>query len=153
MPDAAAPRAGGNLRRRNQEQYRPAPAHNCCTRFYQWGLRYPLAGAIRRRLNTLRRRAATSQRTRPPIHEITAQMLLRAYALGIFPMAERRDDDEIYWVDPEKRGIIPFDRFHLPRRLARTLRQQRFEVRCDENFDLVVGACSEPDFGRAETWI
>jgi leucyl/phenylalanyl-tRNA--protein transferase len=80
-------------------------------------------------------------------------MLLRAYALGIFPMAERRDDDEIYWVDPEKRGILPFDRFHLPRRLARTLRQQRFEIRCDENFDLVVGACSEPDFGRAETWI
>src|SRR5579871_722547 len=86
------------------------------------------------------RRPPTSQRSRPPIHEITAQMLLRAYALGIFPMAERRDDDEIYWVDPEKRGIIPFERFHLPRRLARTLRQQRFEIRCDENFDLVVGA-------------
>ena len=80
-------------------------------------------------------------------------MLLRAYALGIFPMAERRDDEEIYWVDPEKRGILPLDRFHVPRRLARTLRQERFEVRCDENFDLVVGACAEPDFGRSETWI
>ena len=80
-------------------------------------------------------------------------MLLRAYALGIFPMAERRDDEEIYWVDPEKRGILPLDRFHVPRRLARTLRQERFDVRCDENFDLVVGACAEPDFGRSETWI
>ena len=80
-------------------------------------------------------------------------MLLRAYALGIFPMAERRDDEEIYWVDPERRGILPLDRFHVPRRLARTLRQERFEVRCDENFDLVVGACAEPDFGRSETWI
>jgi len=80
-------------------------------------------------------------------------MLLRAYALGIFPMAERRDDDEIYWVDPEKRGIIPFERFHLPRRLARTLRQQRFEIRCDENFDLVVGAPDLEALLGAETWI
>ena len=55
-------------------------------------------------------------------------MLLRAYALGIFPMAERRDDDEVYWVDPERRGILPLDKFHLPRRLARTIRQERFEV-------------------------
>jgi leucyl/phenylalanyl-tRNA---protein transferase len=80
-------------------------------------------------------------------------MLLRAYALGIFPMAERRDDDEIYWVDPERRGVLPLAAFHLPRRLARTIRQGRFEVCCDENFDSVVAACAEPDFGRAETWI
>ena len=80
-------------------------------------------------------------------------MLLRAYALGIFPMAERRDDDEVYWVDPERRGILPLERFHLPRRLARTIRQERFEVRCDVDFESVVDACAEPDFGRSETWI
>jgi leucyl/phenylalanyl-tRNA--protein transferase len=80
-------------------------------------------------------------------------MLLRAYALGIFPMAERRDDNEVYWVDPERRGILPLESFHLPRRLARTVRQERFEVRCDADFDAVVEACAAPDFGRSETWI
>ena len=80
-------------------------------------------------------------------------MLLRAYALGIFPMAERRGDDEIYWVDPERRGVLPLDGFHLPRRLARTVRQAHFEIRCDTSFDEVVDACAEPDFGRPETWI
>ena len=80
-------------------------------------------------------------------------MLLRAYALGIFPMAERRGDDEIYWVDPERRGVLPLDGFHLPRRLARTVRQARFQIRCDTAFDEVVEACAEPDFGRPETWI
>jgi len=80
-------------------------------------------------------------------------MLLRAYALGIFPMAERRDDNEVYWVDPERRGILPLEDFHLPRRLARTVRQSRFEVVCDRDFDAVVEACAAPDFGRSETWI
>jgi leucyl/phenylalanyl-tRNA--protein transferase len=80
-------------------------------------------------------------------------MLLRAYALGIFPMAERRDDNEVYWVDPERRGILPLEDFHLPRRLARTVRQERFDVVCDLDFDAVVEACAAPDFGRSETWI
>lgn len=80
-------------------------------------------------------------------------MLLRAYALGIFPMAERRDDNEVYWVDPERRGILPLEDFHLPRRLARTVRQEHFEVACDRDFDAVVEACAAPDFGRNETWI
>ena len=80
-------------------------------------------------------------------------MLLRAYALGIFPMAERRDDNEIYWVDPERRGILPLDDFHLPRRLARTVRQQHFDVTIDTDFEGIVGLCAAPDFGRSETWI
>jgi leucyl/phenylalanyl-tRNA---protein transferase len=80
-------------------------------------------------------------------------MLLRAYALGIFPMAEKRDDDEIYWVDPERRGILPLDDFHLPRRLARTVRQQRFDVTCDTDFEGIVQLCAAPDSGRSETWI
>jgi leucyl/phenylalanyl-tRNA--protein transferase len=80
-------------------------------------------------------------------------MLLRAYALGIFPMAERRDDNEVYWVDPERRGILPLEDFHLPRRLARTVRQEHFDVVCDRDFDAVVEACAAPDFGRSETWI
>src|SRR5690242_4745579 len=80
-------------------------------------------------------------------------MLLRAYALGIFPMAERRDDNEVYWVDPERRGILPLGDFHLPRRLARTVRQEHFDVACDRDFDAVVEACAAPDFGRSETWI
>jgi leucyl/phenylalanyl-tRNA--protein transferase len=80
-------------------------------------------------------------------------MLLRAYALGIFPMAERRDDNEVYWVDPERRGILPLEDFHLPRRLARTVRQGRFEVVCDREFDAVVEACAAPNFGRTDTWI
>src|SRR5471032_3058375 len=130
MPDAAAPCAGRNLRRRDQEQHRAPPPHHRRTGFHQRRLRYTLAGTLRQRnqLGLLRGRSATSQRPRPPIHEITAQMLLRAYALGIFPMAERRDDNEVYWVDPERRGILPLESFHLPRRLARTVRQERFEV-------------------------
>jgi leucyl/phenylalanyl-tRNA--protein transferase len=80
-------------------------------------------------------------------------MLLRAYALGIFPMAERRDDNEVYWVDPERRGILPLEDFHLPRRLARTVRQEHFDVACDRDFDAVVEACAAPHFGRSETWI
>src|ERR1700758_164675 len=116
MPDAAAPRAGGNFRRRDQEQCRAPPSADRRDGLYQRRLRHPLARAPGLGRLAARRRP-TSQRTRPPAHEITAQMLLRAYALGIFPMAERRDDDEIYWVDPERRGI------HL-------LRQKNLRARC-----------------------
>ena len=84
---------------------------------------------------------------------LTPQLLLRAYALGIFPMAERRDDPEVYWIDPEARGILPFERFHVPRRLKRTVRQKLFEVRCDSDFDAVIGGCAAMGPSRRDTWI
>jgi leucyl/phenylalanyl-tRNA---protein transferase len=84
---------------------------------------------------------------------LTPELLLRAYAAGIFPMAEAADDPEVFWVDPEQRGILPLDGFHLPRRLARTLRQDLFDVRCDEAFEAVVRGCAEPRPDRPKTWI
>ncbi|MCW5749641.1 MAG: leucyl/phenylalanyl-tRNA--protein transferase [Alphaproteobacteria bacterium] len=84
---------------------------------------------------------------------LTPEILLRAYAHGLFPMAERRGDDELFWVDPERRGILSLESFHLPRRLARTIRQQRFEIRIDQDFPAVIAACAEPAPGREETWI
>lgn len=80
-------------------------------------------------------------------------MLLRAYAFGVFPMAESRDDPDLHWIDPKKRGIIPLEGFHIPRRLARTLKQNLFEIRCDRNFAATVEACAAPAEGRMESWI
>jgi leucyl/phenylalanyl-tRNA--protein transferase len=84
---------------------------------------------------------------------LTPELLLRAYAAGIFPMAEAADDPEVFWVDPEQRGILPLDGFHLPRRLARTLRREVFDVRCDEAFEAVVRGCAGPAPDRPKTWI
>ena len=84
---------------------------------------------------------------------LTPELLLRAYAAGIFPMAETADDLDVFWVDPEQRGVLPLDGFHLPRRLARTLRQDIFEVRCDAAFEAVVRGCAEPTPERPKTWI
>ncbi|MFQ5783584.1 MAG: leucyl/phenylalanyl-tRNA--protein transferase [Alphaproteobacteria bacterium] len=85
--------------------------------------------------------------------ELTPELVLRGYACGIFPMAESRDDPELFWVDPEMRGIIPFDRFHVPRKLARRVRSGVFEVRCDTAFADVIAGCAETGKGRRETWI
>ena len=72
----------------------------------------------------------TEKETEPALHKpmtnLTPETLLRAYAVGLFPMAEHRDDRTLYWVDPEKRGILPFNDFHIPRRLRRTVRQEKF---------------------------
>src|SRR5271165_82406 len=87
------------------------------------------------------------------IVEITPELMLRAYRHGLFPMAETRRGDELYWVDPERRGVLPLDRFHLPRRLRRTLKQDVFEVACDSDFDGVLAGCAEPAPDRPETWI
>lgn len=84
---------------------------------------------------------------------ITPEIMLRAYAAGIFPMAESADDPGLFWVEPELRGIIPLDRFHLSSRLARTVRSDRFEVRVDTAFDAVINACAEAKPDRTETWI
>ena len=84
---------------------------------------------------------------------ITAELLLRAYAQGIFPMAERRDGHVLYWLSPESRGVIPLKSFHVPRRLARTVKGDRFRVTIDTAFDDVIHACAEPGQGREQTWI
>jgi leucyl/phenylalanyl-tRNA---protein transferase len=81
--------------------------------------------------------------------EIRPEHLLRAYATGIFPMAETAGSDEIFWVDPERRGIIPLDGLHVSRRLARSFRTLPFEIRTDHDFAAVLAACADRD----ETWI
>jgi leucyl/phenylalanyl-tRNA--protein transferase len=84
---------------------------------------------------------------------LTPEILLRAYAEGVFPMAERRDAPELYWVSPERRGVIPLDAFHLPRRLARTVRSDRFIVTRDTCFVDVLRACAETGPDREQSWI
>ena len=86
-------------------------------------------------------------------NRLTPEILLRAYAEGLFPMAERRNDPLLYWVSPEKRGIIPLDAFHVPRRLARTVRSGPFTVTADRAFADVMTACAAPAPGRPESWI
>jgi leucyl/phenylalanyl-tRNA--protein transferase len=85
--------------------------------------------------------------------EITPEMLLRAYACGIFPMAESAEDVTLHWVEPQRRGIIPLEGFHISRRLARTVRSDRFDIRVDHDFDAVIDACASPAEGREKTWI
>jgi leucyl/phenylalanyl-tRNA--protein transferase len=84
---------------------------------------------------------------------LTPEILLRAYAEGLFPMAERRGDPTLYWISPDKRGIIPLDGFHVPRRLARTARSDAFQVTSDRCFRQVMEACAAPAPGRTESWI
>jgi leucyl/phenylalanyl-tRNA--protein transferase len=85
--------------------------------------------------------------------ELTSDLLLRAYAAGLFPMAESAEDPELFWVDPERRGILPLDAFHVPRRLRRTVRQSRFEVTADRDFAGVIEGCAERTPSRKSTWI
>jgi len=85
--------------------------------------------------------------------ELKPELLLRAYAVGIFPMAESRGDDEIHWIDPDFRGVLPLEDVHVPRRLRRTLRRGVFEVRCDTDFRGVIRGCADPAPGRSDTWI
>lgn len=88
-----------------------------------------------------------------PGHRIPADLLLRAYASGVFPMAEDADDPEVFWVRPESRGIIPLDSFHIPRTLRKLYRQGRFEIRHDTSFEKVIEHCAQPSPGRDKTWI
>ncbi|MFF0919000.1 leucyl/phenylalanyl-tRNA--protein transferase [Rhizobium leguminosarum] len=84
---------------------------------------------------------------------ITPDILLRAYSIGLFPMAESADDPEIFWVEPELRGVLPFDHFHVSKSLAKTVRKKPFEIRFDHAFDQVIAACAEETSGRPSTWI
>ncbi len=85
--------------------------------------------------------------------EITPEVLLKAYACGIFPMAESASDPGLYWIEPDRRGVIPLDKFHIPSRLARTVRSDRFEIRIDQDFEGVLAGCAAPGPGRRKTWI
>lgn len=84
---------------------------------------------------------------------IPPELLLRAYRAGIFPMADARDDPEIYWVEPRMRAILPLGGFHLSHSLARTLRRDRFRVTCNAAFDAVIDHCAAPRPDAAESWI
>jgi leucyl/phenylalanyl-tRNA---protein transferase len=81
--------------------------------------------------------------------ELTPELLLHGYSIGIFPMAEHRDDPEIFWVDPRRRGVMPLQRFHLSRSLAKAMRRSPFRASVDEDFAGVVEGCAD----RADTWI
>ncbi len=83
----------------------------------------------------------------------TADALLRCYAQGVFPMGEARDDPRVFLVEPDQRGVIPLDRFHIPTRLRRTVRPEPFVVRVDTAFGAVLDACAAPGVGREDTWI
>ncbi len=85
--------------------------------------------------------------------ELTPELLLRAYACGIFPMAESADDPALHWYEPKRRGIMPLDAFHIPRSLAKTVRSNAFDVVADRDFDAVIAACAMPAPGRENTWI
>jgi len=84
---------------------------------------------------------------------LTPEILLAAYAAGVFPMAESADEPELFWVDPRRRGILPLDAFHVPRRLRRVIRHGGFEIRCDTAFEEVIRGCAEASEKRPNTWI
>lgn len=84
---------------------------------------------------------------------ITPQVLLKAYTAGIFPMAESADDPSLYWIEPDERGVIPLDKFHISTSLRKAVRKAGFEIRVDSAFEQVIGACAEKTETREVTWI
>lgn len=84
---------------------------------------------------------------------LTPELLLKAYSCGLFPMADSRDSDEVFWVDPERRGLIPLETFHFPKRLGRLVRSDAFRVTIDQVFSAVMTSCAAPARGRESTWI
>lgn len=89
----------------------------------------------------------------PASQIIPTEMLLLAYRSGVFPMADGREEDDLFWVEPRERAVIPLDGFHCSRSLARTLRQDRFSVTCNRDFPAVIRACAQPRPGHPDTWI
>ena len=85
--------------------------------------------------------------------EVTPELLLRAYRVGLFPMAETRGGKRLYWLDPEQRGVLPLHSFHLPRRLLRTVLSGPYQVSADQDFAGTVAGCAAPADGREDTWI
>ena len=85
--------------------------------------------------------------------QITPQVLLKAYACGIFPMAESADDDGLFWVEPEERGVIPLTDFHIPRRLKKTIRKTTYHVVVNNDFEAVIEGCAAVTPDRDVTWI
>ena len=85
--------------------------------------------------------------------QIQPELLLQAYAVGVFPMAEGRDDPRTFFVDQDRRGIIPLDGFHVSRSLRKTVRQRRFQVTCDRDFASTLAGCAESTEQRPDTWI
>ncbi len=84
---------------------------------------------------------------------LTPDVILRAYAAGIFPMAESEDDPSLHWIEPKQRGVFPLERFHVPRKLAQLIRSDRFEVQVNADFPAVIAKCAAPAEGRSTTWI
>lgn len=91
--------------------------------------------------------------TAPRATTFSVEDLIACYQRGVFPMADARDDERIFLIDPDRRGVIPLQGFHVPHRLARTVRGGAFQVRIDTAFDAVIEACAEARPGRMETWI
>ena len=85
--------------------------------------------------------------------EITPDLIIRAYRAGIFPMAEHAEDEDVFWVSPERRGILPLDVFHVSRSLRKAIRRDDHEVRIDTDFDAVISACASVGADRDSTWI
>src|SRR5688572_24529186 len=88
-----------------------------------------------------------------PVKIIPSDLLLPAYRSAIFPLADHRDDEEIYWVEPRERAVIPLERFRCARSLAKVVRQDRFRVTCNADFAAVIDACAAPRPGHPESWI
>ena len=91
--------------------------------------------------------------TVPTIEQIDPDLLLRAYAMGVFPMSDARDADGIYWVEPKERAILPLDGFHLSRSLKRTIQRDRFRITADTAFESIIALCAEAADDRPDTWI
>jgi leucyl/phenylalanyl-tRNA--protein transferase len=89
----------------------------------------------------------------PASQAIPPELLLTAYRSGIFPMADSREDDEVYWVEPRERAVIPLGGLRITRSLAKAIRQDRFRVTCNADFDAVIEACAAPRPGHPESWI
>src|SRR3954469_10572935 len=92
-----------------------------------------------------------SRATKPP--EITPDLVLQAYSIGLFPMAETAEQDHLFWVDPEARGIFPLEGLVVSRSLAKSVRSDRYEIRIDSDFDAVIDGCAAPAAERGQTWI